>query len=224
MQQKKLPRLEQPFCYISSGKLFDFADWYECFSFESCTANQAAVNIRLSKKFFSVRSFHRTAVLDDNFISYFLVVKLCNCDDDLRGEILSTLYRLGSEPLCLSQYNEEKSSKMSVSPGELRKLIIAMGISSPISFMILDEPTNHMDITSVMALEQALQQVDCGLLIVSHDKIFLEKVCQKNWHITREKKSWAVDARILRPPKSLCRIWRPAFEYLLRFLAKDQNF
>ena len=120
----------------------------------------------------------------------------CNCDDDLRGEILSTLYRLGSEPLSLSQYNEEKSSKMSVSPGELRKLIIAMGISSPISFMILDEPTNHMDITSVMALEQALQQVDCGLLIVSHDKIFLEKVCQKNWHITRENNAGKLECKI----------------------------
>ena len=120
----------------------------------------------------------------------------CNCDDDLRGEILSTLYRLGSEPLSLSQNNEEKSSKMSVSPGELRKLIIAMGISSPISFMILDEPTNHMDITSVMALEQALQQVDCGLLIVSHDKIFLEKVCQKNWHITRENNAGKLECKI----------------------------
>ena len=85
---------------------------------------------------------------------------------------------------------------MSVSPGELRKLIIAMGISKPISLMILDEPTNHMDITSVMALEQALQEVDCALLIVSHDKIFLEKVCQKNWHITRENNAGKLECKI----------------------------
>ena len=47
-----------------------------------------------------------------------------------------------------------------------------------------------------MALEQALQQVDCGLLIVSHDKIFLEKVCQKNWHITRENNAGKLECKI----------------------------
>ena len=109
-----------------------------------------------------------------------------NLDETERGQVLSTLYRLGSEPTSL---NDRENASTTVSPGELRKLIISMGISSPISFMILDEPTNHLDITSVLALEEALSEVNCGLLIVSHDKTFLQKICDINWKITRSGNS-----------------------------------
>lgn len=91
-------------------------------------------------------------------------------EEDKKGEVLSTVYRLGSEPENLN------STSQSVSPGELRKLMIAMSITQPLSLLILDEPTNHMDITSVLALENALAEVNCGLLIVSHDEAFLEKI------------------------------------------------
>ena len=63
-----------------------------------------------------------------------------------------------------------------MSPGELRKLMIALAVQRPLSLLILDEPTNHMDITSVMALENALAALDCAMLVVSHDKAFLQKV------------------------------------------------
>ena len=63
-----------------------------------------------------------------------------------------------------------------LSPGELRKLMIALAVQKPLSLLILDEPTNHMDITSVRALENALSSLDCAMITVSHDKIFLEKI------------------------------------------------
>jgi len=95
-------------------------------------------------------------------------------EENKKGEVLSTLYRLGSEPDNLNCNSE------SVSPGELRKLMISMSITEPLSLLILDEPTNHMDITSVLALENALAGINCGLLVISHDYAFLEKITTEN--------------------------------------------
>lgn len=98
-------------------------------------------------------------------------------EDAERGAVLSTLYRLGSEP--------ENLQKGSVSPGELRKLMISLAVEKPLSLLILDEPTNHMDITSVLALESALSSLSCALIVVSHDKVFLEKVTDVKLHAER---------------------------------------
>lgn len=101
-------------------------------------------------------------------------------EDEERGEVLSTLYRLGSEP--------ENLQKENLSPGELRKLMISLAVQKPLSLLILDEPTNHMDITSVLALENALASISCSLLIVSHDKVFLSKVSNRQLHAERTGK------------------------------------
>ena len=102
-------------------------------------------------------------------------------EESERGEVLSTLYRLGSEVERLAFLPSEKSEEEMqdaprLSPGELRKLMIALAVQKPLSLLILDEPTNHMDITSVRALENALSSLDCAMITVSHDKIFLEKI------------------------------------------------
>lgn len=98
-------------------------------------------------------------------------------EDAERGAVLSTLYRLGSEP--------ENLQQGSVSPGELRKLMISLAVEKPLSLLILDEPTNHMDITSVLALESALSSLSCALIVVSHDRAFLEKVTDVKLHAER---------------------------------------
>ncbi len=98
-------------------------------------------------------------------------------EDAERGAVLSTLYRLGSEP--------ENLQQGAVSPGELRKLMISLAVEKPLSLLILDEPTNHMDITSVLALENALASLSCALIVVSHDRAFLEKVTDEKLHAER---------------------------------------
>lgn len=90
--------------------------------------------------------------------------------------MLSTLFRLGSEPDRLSISDDSAQ----LSPGELRKLMIALAVQKPLSLLILDEPTNHMDITSVLALENALALLDCAMLVVSHDRSFLNKITNTN--------------------------------------------
>ena len=108
-------------------------------------------------------------------------------DDAHKGEVLSTLYRLGSEPESLTQ--TEAADETTISPGELRKLMISLAILKPLSLLILDEPTNHMDITSVLALENALSSLSCAMLVVSHDEHFLEKVTEKRLHAERNGNS-----------------------------------
>ncbi|MBQ3688046.1 MAG: ATP-binding cassette domain-containing protein, partial [Treponema sp.] len=103
-----------------------------------------------------------------------LFSRLKELDESGRGAVLSTLYRLGSEPEHLAQEDEQ------LSPGELRKLMIALAVQRPLSLLILDEPTNHMDITSILALENALAELDCTMLVISHDRTFLQKVAGTN--------------------------------------------
>lgn len=106
--------------------------------------------------------------------------KFNHLEEKERGDVLSTLFRLGSEPESLQGQNSAPS------PGELRKLMIALAIQQPLSLLILDEPTNHMDITSTLALESALKEINCGLLIVSHDEAFLKNVTNTHFWLERD--------------------------------------
>ena len=53
------------------------------------------------------------------------------------------------------------------------------------NFLILDEPTNHIDIFSKEVLEESLEEYDGTLLLVSHDRHFLEKVCNKIYFLDK---------------------------------------
>jgi ATPase subunit of ABC transporter with duplicated ATPase domains len=47
------------------------------------------------------------------------------------------------------------------------------------NILLLDEPTNHLDLDSVFWLEEFLQRQNMPLIIVSHDREFLDRVCNK---------------------------------------------
>jgi ATPase subunit of ABC transporter with duplicated ATPase domains len=70
------------------------------------------------------------------------------------------------------------------SPGELRKMQLALGMLRIPNLLVMDEPTNHLDLPSIECLEQALLQVQCALVLVSHDYRFLEKVTEQEWQLT----------------------------------------
>ena len=63
-----------------------------------------------------------------------------------------------------------------LSSGEKAKLLLAKIMTSGANFIILDEPTNHLDISSREAIEEALVNYSGTLLVISHDRYFLERI------------------------------------------------
>ena len=67
-------------------------------------------------------------------------------------------------------------------PGVLALVIIAL-LGEP-RFLLLDEPTTHLDLLSVEALIQALKQYEGSLVFISHDVHFIRKLAESTWHIS----------------------------------------
>ena len=67
-----------------------------------------------------------------------------------------------------------------LSPGERTRALLAELMAEGVNCLVLDEPTNHLDLEAIEQLESALEGFDGTLLLVSHDRAFLEAV-----HVTR---------------------------------------
>jgi ATP-binding cassette, subfamily F, member 3 len=66
-----------------------------------------------------------------------------------------------------------------LSGGERNRLALCKLVLSEPEVLILDEPTNHLDIPSIEALENALQDYAGTIIIVSHDRFFLDRIAQR---------------------------------------------
>ena len=80
----------------------------------------------------------------------------------------------------LFTYNQARWQTVgSLSGGERSRLQIAQLILQRPNFLLLDEPTNHLDIPAAEALEQALDEFKGTVLVISHDRYFLDKVVDR---------------------------------------------
>jgi ATP-binding cassette subfamily F protein 3 len=76
--------------------------------------------------------------------------------------------------------DDEIDKKIKVlSGGEKARVSLAKILLSPVNFLIMDEPTTHLDITAREALEEALADYDGTLLLISHDRYFLDKLVSR---------------------------------------------
>ena len=76
--------------------------------------------------------------------------------------------------------NDEVTKKIKVlSGGERARVSLCKLLLEPYNLLIMDEPTNHLDITSKELLKKALLEYDGSLIVVSHDREFLQGLTQK---------------------------------------------
>lgn len=108
-----------------------------------------------------------------------LYEEIDSLDNEKKGLLFTLIRRMSSNPKNLLE-------NIFASPGELRKLFIAKALLENISLIILDEPTNHMDIDSIEAIEKALLEYDKALIVVSHDKTFIENLKLKVWTLSNK--------------------------------------
>lgn len=73
-----------------------------------------------------------------------------------------------------------------LSGGERARVELAKLMLKPVNFLIMDEPTNHLDIDSREALEKALIGYDGTMLMVSHDRYFINKLADRILYMTED--------------------------------------
>jgi ATPase subunit of ABC transporter with duplicated ATPase domains len=95
-----------------------------------------------------------------------------------RGRVLSIVAALGSEPERIL-----RAEGAHLSPGEARKLVLAQALSQHVWALVLDEPTNHMDLPSVERLEAALVEYPGAIVLVTHDDTFASNVTTRSTRV-----------------------------------------
>ena len=96
---------------------------------------------------------------------------------DLESEAKSILNKLG-----INNYDEKISN---LSGGQRKRVALASALITPCDLLILDEPTNHLDSDSIEWLEDYLNSRKGALLMITHDRYFLDRVSNRTIELDR---------------------------------------
>jgi ATP-binding cassette subfamily F protein 3 len=123
------------------------------------------------------------------------------------------------EALAVFQFSgDDINKKIKVlSGGEKARVSLAKILLSPVNFLVMDEPTNHLDLMSREALEEALGLYEGTLLLVSHDRYFLDKLVHRVIELQRGGRfeeyagnySYYLEKREQAPPPEALREFQP---------------
>jgi ATP-binding cassette subfamily F protein 3 len=99
---------------------------------------------------------------------------------------LRPLWNRGQVQNCLGAFgfsgDEVQRPISSLSGGERARMAMAIMTLSGANLLVLDEPTNHLDVENIEVLEDALEEYEGTVLLVSHDRAFLREVATRVWY------------------------------------------
>ncbi len=107
----------------------------------------------------------------DKSLLEIVMEKTCKDYPILEYQAKSILSKMG--------FNDYNITTKNMSGGQLKRIALAQVLVTPCDILILDEPTNHLDNDLIIWLEKYLQKWKKGLLMVTHDRYFLQRVCNK---------------------------------------------
>lgn len=120
------------------------------------------------------------SVVRPNNISYMRQYDLFDNRNKVRDYVnIDILKKLGIDSNILDKRLSDLSG------GEQTIIHLAIALQESSGYLVLDEPTNHLDMDYLYHLEEMLKSSDDTMLIVSHDRYFLDKVCTKIYEFTR---------------------------------------
>lgn len=97
---------------------------------------------------------------------------------DIKAIVERALNRVG-----LSRDKWQQKAE-TLSGGEKTKLLLCKAVVTPFDLLILDEPTNHLDMESCGWLEEFVRDIGKPMLVISHDRFFLDNVANRIWELT----------------------------------------
>jgi len=122
---------------------------------------------------------NQASLLDENLTVFQTI------DDIAKGDIRTKIKDMLGAFMFSGEAIDKKVKVLS--GGERTRLAILRLLLEPVNFLILDEPTNHLDIKTKDVLKQALQNFDGTLILVSHDRDFLDGLVTKIYEFGHQK-------------------------------------
>ncbi|MBQ5540962.1 MAG: ABC-F family ATP-binding cassette domain-containing protein, partial [Bacteroidales bacterium] len=119
------------------------------------------------------------SLLDENLTVFQTI------DDIAKGDIRTKIKDMLGAFMFSGEAIDKKVKVLS--GGERTRLAILRLLLEPVNLLILDEPTNHLDIKTKDVLKQALQEFDGTLIVVSHDRDFLDGLVTKVYEFGHQK-------------------------------------
>ena len=123
---------------------------------------------------------NQAALLDDELTVFQTI------DDVAKGEIRNKIRDLLGAFMFGGPEESMKKVKV-LSGGERTRLALLKLLLEPVNLLILDEPTNHLDLKTKDVLKQALQDYDGTLILVSHDRDFLDGLATKVYEFGHQR-------------------------------------